>query len=66
MLKGWGYFFVIFGLFWILAGLSSSASDIQLGIAVSGMNMFGIGILMLGLNSKFMSKDSTQDESKKP
>lgn len=66
MLKGWGYFFVIVGLFWTLAGLSSSASDIQLGIAVSGMNMFGIGILMLGVNSKFMSKDLTQDESKKP
>ena len=53
MLQGWGIAFITFGLFWTLAGFLTYRSDIQLGIAVTGINMFGIGILMLGINNKF-------------
>ena len=50
MLKGWGITFIVFGTFWALAGFLTYYSDIQLGIAVGGLNLVGIGILMLGLN----------------
>ena len=52
MLKNWGMGFIVFGLFWTIGGFLSYSSDIQLGLALSGINMFGIGILMLGVNSK--------------
>jgi hypothetical protein len=52
MLRSWGIVFIVFGTFWTLAGFLTYASDIQLGIAVSGINMCGIGILMLGVNNK--------------
>ncbi len=52
MLRGWGIGFIFFGLFWTVGGFLSYATDIQLGIAVSGINMVGIGILMLGIDKK--------------
>lgn len=52
VLKGWGFAFIVFGIFWTLAGFITYASDIQIGIAVSGINMFGIGLLMVGVDSK--------------
>jgi hypothetical protein len=47
-----GILFIIGGAFWTIAGIASYASDIQLGIAVSGMNMIGIGLVMLHLGKK--------------
>jgi len=52
VLKGWGIAFIVFGIFWTLAGFITYASDFQIGIAVSGINMFGIGLLMVGVDSK--------------
>ena len=52
VLMGWGIAFIVFGIFWTLAGFITYASDIQIGIAVSGINMFGIGLLMVGVDSK--------------
>lgn len=52
MLKNWGKALIALGAFWTLAGIASYASDIQLGIAVSGINMLGIGVLMLGVDKK--------------
>ena len=51
-LHWWGVSFVIFGILWATAGFAYYQSDIQLAIAVGGINMFGIGILMIGLNKK--------------
>lgn len=48
----WGVTFVIFGILWALAGFALYQSDIQLALAVGGINMFGIGILMIGLNKR--------------
>ena len=45
-MKALGIIFIIFGALWAIAGFASYASDIQLGIAVSGINMIGIGIIM--------------------
>jgi membrane-bound ClpP family serine protease len=42
VLKGWGIAFIIFGIFWTFAGF----------FTVSGINMFGIGLLMVGVDSK--------------
>ncbi len=52
-MKIWGMVFVIFGIFWTVAGFLSYKSDIQLGIALAGINMLGIGCIMvhLGLES---------------
>jgi hypothetical protein len=62
MLKGWGITFIVFGIFWTFAGLLSYASDIQLGIAVSGINMFGLGLLMVGVDAKLNNNmDKTND-----
>jgi len=47
-----GVLFVIFGFFWTGAGFLMYASDIQLGIAVSGINMIGIGFIMVHLGSQ--------------
>ena len=62
MLKVWGILFIIFGSLWTLAGFLGYASDIQLGIAVGGINMIGVGILMLGVHSFFQSSDRKWDE----
>ena len=45
-----GVSFIVFGLFWSIAGFLAYASDIQLGIAVGGINMVGLGIVMLKLS----------------
>jgi hypothetical protein len=52
VMKVLGIFFIIGGIFWTIAGFISYASDIQLGIAVSGMNMFGLGAVMVHLGEK--------------
>ena len=44
---------MIFGAFWTIAGFVSYKSDIQLGIALAGINMFGIGYIMF-----YMAKES--------
>lgn len=51
-MKVLGIFFIIGGIFWTIAGFISYASDIQLGIAVSGMNMFGLGVVIVHLGEK--------------
>ena len=45
-----GISFIVFGLFWSIAGFLAYASDIQLGIAVGGINMVGLGIVMLKMS----------------
>lgn len=40
---------MIFGAFWTIAGFISYKSDIQLGIALAGINIFGIGLIMIHL-----------------
>jgi hypothetical protein len=55
MLKGWGVTFIVIGIFWTLAGFLNYASDIQLGIAVGGLALVGIGILMVGIGGKLDS-----------
>jgi hypothetical protein len=52
-MKIWGALFVIFGAFWTIAGFVSYKSDIQLGVALAGINMFGIGYIMF-----YMAKES--------
>lgn len=51
-MKIWGILFVIFGIFWTIAGFFSYKSDIQLGIALAGINMFGIGCIMVHLGTQ--------------
>ena len=46
-----GVIFVIAGIFWAIAGFVTYASDIQLGIALSGICMAGIGGVMVGLSN---------------
>ncbi len=46
-----GVVFVIAGIFWAVAGFATYASDIQLGIALSGICMAGIGGVMVGLSN---------------
>ena len=41
----------MFGIFWTVAGFLSYKSDIQLGIALAGINMLGIGSIMVHLGS---------------
>ena len=43
---------MIFGAFWSIAGFISYKSDIQLGIALAGINMLGIGLIMIHLASQ--------------
>ena len=40
---------MIFGAFWTIAGFVSYKSDIQLVVALAGINMFGIGYIMFHL-----------------
>ncbi len=49
---------MIFGVFWTIAGFLSYKSDIQLGVALAGINMFGIGLIMIHLANK---KDRDQN-----
>ncbi len=46
-----GIVFVIAGIFWAIAGFVTYASDIQLGIALSGICMAGIGGVMVGISN---------------
>jgi hypothetical protein len=46
-----GIVFVIAGIFWAIAGFVTYASDIQLGIALSGICMAGIGGVMVGVSN---------------
>jgi hypothetical protein len=62
-MKVWGILFVIFGVFWTIAGFISYKSDIQLGIALAGINMFGIGLIMINLANQ-NGRDSNPEESK--
>jgi hypothetical protein len=48
-MKIWGVLFVLFGAFWTIAGFVSYKSDIQLGVALAGINMFGIGYIMFSM-----------------
>jgi hypothetical protein len=62
-MKIWGILFIIGGVFWTIAGITSYASDIQLGIAVSGMNMIGIGAVMTHLGSKEVKEEKNSSDS---
>lgn len=62
MLRGWGITFIVVGIFWSLAGFLTYVSDIQLGIALGGLNLLGIGILMVGINEKLESIAESQAE----
>ena len=62
-MKVWGILFAIFGAFWTIAGFISYKSDIQVGIALAGINMFGIGLIMIHL-AKQNGRDSNPEESK--
>ena len=44
-----GVILIIFGAFWMIAGFLSYASDIQLGLALSGICMMGIGGALIAL-----------------
>ena len=46
-----GIVFVIAGIFWGIAGFATYASDIQLGIALFGICMAGIGGVMVGVSN---------------
>ena len=62
-MKIWGILFVVFGTFWTLAGFISYKSDIQLGVALAGINMFGIGYIMFYMAKQGNEKkDSAQHE----
>ena len=50
-MKIWGIVFIVFGVFWTVAGFLSYKSDIQLGIAVTGICMAGIGGVLVALSS---------------
>jgi len=41
----------MFGVFWTIAGFVSYKTDIQLGIAISGICMAGIGGVLISLAS---------------
>jgi len=55
-MKIWGVVFVVFGIFWTVAGFLSYKSDIQLGIALAGINMLGIGSIMVHLGNESNTK----------
>ena len=46
-MKIWGVVFILFGVFWAIAGFVLYKSDIQLGIAVTGICMAGIGGVLI-------------------
>jgi hypothetical protein len=49
-MKTMGISFIVFGIFWTFAGFLSAKTDIQLGLAVGGINMVGLGIVMVKLS----------------
>jgi hypothetical protein len=56
-MKTLGISFIVFGVFWTFAGFLSAASDIQLGLAVGGINMVGLGIVMVKLSDMTLNKE---------
>ncbi len=60
-MKIWGVLFVVFGVFWTIAGFISYKSDIQLGIALAGINMFGIGLIMFHLAGNVGNKPPSEE-----
>jgi hypothetical protein len=46
IMKVFGGIFVVLGVLTTLVGLVNAQTDIQIGIAVGGVNMFGIGIII--------------------
>ena len=46
-----GVLLIIAGVFWAVVGFATYASDIQLGIALSGMCMASIGGVLIGLSN---------------
>jgi hypothetical protein len=46
-----GYGFCLFGILWAVLGFASYSSDIQIGIALIGICMFGIGLLLISIDS---------------
>lgn len=46
-----GFAFVVVGGLFAVSGFLFYASDIQLGIALTGICMFGVGVLMIALHS---------------
>lgn len=63
VMKVWGILFVVFGAFWTIAGFLSYKSDIQLGIGLAGINMLGIGLIMIYLANQKVG-DHNPEESK--
>ena len=55
---------MIFGIFWTIAGFFSYKSDIQLGIALAGINMFGIGCIMVHLGTQGSEKSIAEEVKK--
>ena len=53
---------MIFGAFWTIAGFVSYKSDIQLGVALAGINMFGIGYIMFHLAKQESKKSDLSGE----
>jgi hypothetical protein len=62
-MKIWGIVFIVFGIFWTVAGFLSYKSDVQVGIALAGINMLGIGSIMVHLGSVKSTK-SVSDGAK--
>ncbi len=56
-----GVLFVVFGIFWTVAGFVTYNSDIQLAIALAGINMFGIGYIMFHLAGKNDQKPAPEE-----
>jgi len=56
-MKTLGVSFIVFGIFWTFAGFLSAATDIQLGLAVGGINMVGLGIVMVKLSDMTLTKE---------
>jgi hypothetical protein len=47
----------VFGLLWAVVGFLSAKTDIQLGLAVGGINMVGLGIVMVKLSDMTSIKE---------
>ena len=54
---------MVFGVFWTIAGFISYKSDIQLGIALAGINMFGLGYIMFHISKQEDNKQISGDQT---
>ena len=52
-----GICLIVFGLFWAIAGFLANASDIQLGIAIGGINTVGLGIFMVKISDMTLTNE---------